>query len=45
MAQFPDEAQFPYAPQKAIELGLVDEILKANEISEYLMNYRNKNIY
>ncbi len=45
VAQFPDEAQFPYAPQKAIELGLVDEILKANEISEYLMNYRNKNIY
>lgn len=45
VAQFPDEAQFPYAPQKAIELGLVDEILKASEISEYLMNYRNKNIY
>jgi two-component system chemotaxis response regulator CheB len=45
VAQNPEEAQFPYGPQKAIEIGVVDEILAVNAISGHLMDYRNKNLY
>ncbi|WP_246845300.1 chemotaxis protein CheB [Bdellovibrio sp. NC01] len=45
VVQHPDEAQFPYGPQKAIELGVADEVLKADALSGYLMQYRNQNLY
>lgn len=45
VAQHPEQAQFPFAPQKAIELGYADEILKAESISKSLMNYRNQSVY
>lgn len=45
VVQTPDEAQFPYGPQKAIELGVADEVLKADNIAGHLMQYRNQNLY
>lgn len=45
VVQHPEEAQFPYAPQKAIELGVADEILKADSLANHLMQYRNQNLY
>lgn len=45
VVQHPEEAQFPYAPQKAIELGVVDEVLKAESLAAHLMQYRNQNLY
>nr|BFD61818.1 hypothetical protein BdHM001_04990 [Bdellovibrio sp. HM001] len=45
VVQHPDEAQFPYAPQKAIELGVADEILNADMLAHHLMQYRNQNLY
>jgi two-component system chemotaxis response regulator CheB len=45
VVQTPDEAQFPYGPQKAIELGVADEVLKADNIAAHLMQYRNQNLY
>jgi len=45
VAQNPNEASFPYAPQKAIELGVVDEVIKADGIAQHLMQYRNQNLY
>jgi two-component system chemotaxis response regulator CheB len=45
VVQHPDEAQFPYGPQKAIELGVADEILKADSLASHLMQYRNQNLY
>ncbi|WP_374027919.1 chemotaxis protein CheB [Bdellovibrio bacteriovorus] len=45
VVQHPEEAQFPYAPQKAIELGVADEILKADMLAHHLMQYRNQNLY
>jgi len=45
VVQHPDEAQFPYGPQKAIETGVADEILKSDAIAKHLMNYRNQNLY
>ncbi|UYL10077.1 response regulator [Bdellovibrio sp. SKB1291214] len=45
VVQNPDEAQFPYGPQKAIELGVADEVLKADALAGYLMQYRNQNLY
>lgn len=45
VVQNPDEAQFPYGPQKAIELGVADEVLKAEALAAYLMQYRNQNLY
>lgn len=45
VAQNPNEASFPYAPQKAIELGAVDEVIKADGIAQHLMQYRNQNLY
>lgn len=45
IVQHPEEAQFPYGPQKAIELGVADEVLKAEMLSQHLMQYRNQNLY
>lgn len=45
VVQHPDEAQFPYGPQKAIELGVADEVLKAEMLAQHLMQYRNQNLY
>ncbi|WP_413559841.1 chemotaxis protein CheB [Bdellovibrio sp. HCB209] len=45
IVQHPEEAQFPYGPQKAIELGVADEVLKADALAAYLMQYRNQNLY
>jgi two-component system chemotaxis response regulator CheB len=45
VVQHPDEAQFPYGPQKAIELGVADEILNADSLAQHLMQYRNQNLY
>ncbi|WP_413583449.1 chemotaxis protein CheB [Bdellovibrio sp. HCB288] len=45
VVQNPSEAQFPYGPQKAIELGVADEVLKAEALAGYLMQYRNQNLY
>ncbi|WP_374077593.1 chemotaxis protein CheB [Bdellovibrio bacteriovorus] len=45
VVQHPEEAQFPYAPQKAIELGVADEVLKADMLAHHLMQYRNQNVY
>ncbi len=45
VVQNPDEAQFPYGPQKAIELGVADEVLPANSLAAHLMQYRNQNLY
>ncbi len=45
VVQHPDEAQFPFGPQKAIEIGVADEVLKADMLSAYLMQYRNQNLY
>ncbi|MGZ3742427.1 MAG: chemotaxis protein CheB [Pseudobdellovibrionaceae bacterium] len=45
IVQHPEEAQFPYAPQKAIELGVEEEIIKAEGISQHLMQYRNQRVF
>lgn len=45
VVQHPEEAQFPYGPQKAIELGVADEILKSDLLAGHLMQYRNQNVY
>jgi Chemotaxis response regulator containing a CheY-like receiver domain and a methylesterase domain len=45
VVQTPDEAQFPYGPQKAIEVGVADEVLGADQLAQHLMNYRNQNLY
>lgn len=45
VVQHPEEAPFPYAPQKAVELGIADEILNADLIATHVMQYRNQNIY
>lgn len=41
VVQHPDEAQFPYAPQRAVELGVADEILKCDFIADHVSKYRN----
>lgn len=45
VVQHPEEAQFPYGPQKAIELGVADEVLKSDMLAQHLMQYRNQNLY
>ncbi|WP_415062241.1 chemotaxis protein CheB [Bdellovibrio sp.] len=45
VVQHPEEAQFPYGPQKAIELGIADEVLKSDMLAQHLMQYRNQNLY
>jgi two-component system chemotaxis response regulator CheB len=44
IAENPADAAFPYAPQKAVEIGVVDKILSASEISEALTELRNKRV-
>lgn len=44
VAQHPEEASFPFAPQKAVENGVVEEILKASEIGSHLMRHRNQSV-
>lgn len=44
VVQHPEQAQFPYAPQKAIELGVADEILKTESMAKHLMDYRNQSV-
>lgn len=45
VVQNPEEAQFPFAPQKAIELGVADEVLNAELLAGHLMQHRNQSIY
>lgn len=45
IVQTPDEAQFPYGPQKAIELGVADEVLRTDQLAQHVMQYRNQNLY
>lgn len=45
IVQNPEEAQFPYGPQKAIELGVAEQILSAEAIAEHLMEYRNRAVF
>lgn len=40
----PDSAEFPYAPQKAISLGVADQVLQANQISDAITDLRNKRV-
>ncbi len=44
VVQIPSEAQFPFGPQRAIEAGVVDEVLGVSQISQHLMDYRNRNV-
>lgn len=45
IVQNPEEALFPFGPQKAVELAVADEVLNSDLLAKYLMDYRNKNIY
>jgi two-component system chemotaxis response regulator CheB len=45
VAQHPEDAQFPYGPQKAIELGVAEQIIKAEGIAKQLMQYRNQTVF
>lgn len=42
VVQHPKEAQFPYAPQKAVEMGIADEILNVEAIAIYLQQLQSK---
>jgi two-component system chemotaxis response regulator CheB len=44
VVQHPDEASFPFAPQKAVEIGVVEEILNAHQMASHLMRYRNQSV-
>lgn len=43
-AQNPQEATFPYAPEAAVTIGIVDRILKADEISDAIVQQRNQRV-
>jgi two-component system chemotaxis response regulator CheB len=45
IVQNPEEALFPFGPQKAVELAVADEVLNSDLLAKYLMDYRNKNVY
>lgn len=45
VVQHPEDAQFPYAPQKAIELGVAEQIIQTTEIATRLMQYRNQTVF
>lgn len=45
VVQHPEEAQFPYAPQKAIEVGVAEQITETNDIANRLMQYRNQTVF
>ncbi|MEK6772389.1 MAG: chemotaxis protein CheB [Bdellovibrionota bacterium] len=40
----PSLAAFPYAPQKAIELGIADQVLNASQMSEAITDLRNRRV-
>ncbi|MGZ3769208.1 MAG: chemotaxis protein CheB [Bdellovibrio sp.] len=42
MVQDPEETAFPHAPQKSVELGVADEILRVQEIPERLKSIRQQ---
>ena len=42
--QTPAQAAFPYAPQKAIELGVAAEILNVEDMSAHIFTYRNQSV-
>jgi len=44
MVQDPSETEFPYAAQKAIELGVVDKITMIDQMGSLVMEYRNKRV-
>lgn len=43
--QSPDDTQFPYAPQAALQIGVADEVLLSAAIAKHLMQVRNQNLY
>ncbi|MFP5520120.1 MAG: chemotaxis protein CheB [Bdellovibrionia bacterium] len=45
VVQSPEEAQFPYAPQSALQIGVADEVLTSAAIAKHLMQVRNQNLY
>jgi len=45
VVQHPEDAQFPYAPQKAIEVGVADQIIEVSGIASHLMQYRNQTVF
>lgn len=45
VVQHPEDAQFPYGPQKAIEVGVAEQILNADTIAKHLMQYRNQAVF
>ncbi len=45
VVQHPEEAQFPYGPQKAVELGVAEQIINADGIAKHLMQYRNQTVF
>ncbi len=40
----PETAQFPFAPQKALALGVVDQIFDSHEFSKVILDYRNRSV-
>lgn len=42
IAESPNDAKFPFAPQTAIAEGVADAILTSTDITEGIMNYRNR---
>lgn len=40
----PSDAAFPYAPQKAIAMGIADQILKADQMSDAITDLRNRRV-
>lgn len=44
VTQNPSDAPFPFAPQKAVELGVADSILHADEIANHLYQMRSRSI-
>lgn len=45
VVQHPEDAQFPYAPQKAIEVGVAEQIIEVDGIAKHLMQYRNQTVF
>ncbi|HEY8269748.1 MAG TPA: chemotaxis protein CheB [Pseudobdellovibrionaceae bacterium] len=45
VVQHPEDAEFPYGPQKAIELGVEEQMIDADGIAKHLMQYRNQTVF
>jgi len=45
VVQNPEEASFPYGPQKAIEIGVAEQITESADIANRLMQYRNQTVF